>query len=289
MNYRGRFAPSPTGHLHFGSLVAAVASYLDAHHHQGVWLVRIEDLDPPREVPGAADAILRVLESFALHWDESVCYQSQRHEQYHHYLDTLSARNLTYHCQCTRKQLSQYQGHYPNLCRERGLTLAHPAIRLKHLTPLASFEDRVQGTVKHDFTEQAEDFVLRRRDGLFAYQLAVVVDDIEHNISHIVRGADLIDSTFKQAQLYQYLEQPCPAYLHIPLAVTATGSKLSKQNYAPAVAAKEAPKALSQALRFLGQALPEELTNAPCPEQLAWATQHWQPQQIPQQHEIILP
>ncbi|WMS89168.1 tRNA glutamyl-Q(34) synthetase GluQRS [Pleionea litopenaei] len=289
MIYRGRFAPSPTGQLHFGSLVAALASYLDAKSQQGQWLVRIEDLDPPREIAGASDDILRALEVFQLEWDESVLYQSRRHGRYQDILDSLEQRQLTYHCQCTRKTLAEHSGHYPNLCRDKNLQLSEPAIRLKHLFPVHHFDDRLQGRIHLPTQGEAEDFILRRRDGLYAYQLAVVVDDIDQGITHIVRGADLIDSTFKQAQLYHYLNHLVPHYLHLPLAVNSAGHKLSKQNYAPAVLEQSAPQAMSNALMFLGQPLPKELHLAPCQEQLVWATQHWSLDKLPKKRAIPLP
>ncbi|NVJ59549.1 MAG: tRNA glutamyl-Q(34) synthetase GluQRS [Gammaproteobacteria bacterium] len=291
--YRGRFAPSPTGQLHFGSLVAAVASYLDAKAHSGEWMVRIEDLDPPREVPGSAKEILNKLEAFSLFWDGDIMWQSQRHKQYDQALKQLAELKATYLCDCTRKMIQESGGVYQNSCRGRLAESFTPdraaAIRLQVTEPLHFFSDRLQGKVINPPESATEDFVLRRRDQLYAYQLAVVVDDIEQQITHVVRGADLIDSTFKHWQLYQYFGAPFPSYLHIPLAVSTAGQKLSKQNYAPAINSKKAQQALIQAFHFLGLTPEKSMETTRCSEILQWGVEHWSENSIPPQLSQSVP
>ncbi len=288
--YRGRFAPSPTGLLHFGSLVAAVASYLDARHHQGQWLVRIEDLDPPREQPGAADNILKTLESFGLEWDGSVLYQSSRLNRYAEQLEYLKSQNAVYACQCTRKQIRMSGGVYRNHCRTRGLPFTGSvAIRTIQQNADSSYRDPIQGLLELDNDRANEDFIVKRRDGLFAYQLAVVVDDIDQNINQVIRGADLLDSTPKQQRLFQLFGHDSPMYKHLPLAVDAQGNKLSKQNYAPAIEAKRATEQLLVALEFLGQSPPKELFSSDCATVLAWAAEHWNWRSIPRKHALPNP
>lgn len=280
--YIGRFAPSPTGRLHFGSLVAAVASYVDAKAHQGQWLVRIEDLDPPREVPGAASDILHTLEAFKLQWDGEVMYQSQRSERYQSIIQQLQEQQLLYGCNCTRKQIRQSGGVYLNVCRNQQWPITNDsAIRVKQSQHPPEFIDPIMGPLQESPEKQREDFIVRRRDGLFAYQLAVVCDDIDQNISCVVRGADLLDSTPKQLRLFQLLNQTAPEYLHIPLAVNQQGDKLSKQNYAPAIQPEQAQEQLFQALRFLGHCPPSEFKSESCEQTLSWAIEHWQRQSIP--------
>ena len=259
-SYRGRFAPSPTGPLHFGSLVAAVGSYLDARAHDGLWLVRIEDLDLPRAVPGAADTILRTLEALGMAWDGTVLYQSTRNAAYQEALDALKKRRLVYPCACSRREIadsavSGIDGPvYPGTCR-KGL-LAGRAARaervLTHNTRI-TFSDAVQGRIVHSIGRQIGDFVLKRADGLYAYQLAVVIDDAAQNITDIVRGADLLDSTTRQIHLQQLLGYPTPRYAHLPVAVNVMGEKLSKQTLATPVEAANPVPMLNAALDFLGQ------------------------------------
>lgn len=280
--YVGRFAPSPSGPLHFGSLVCALASYLDAKQNAGKWLVRIEDIDPPREQIGASDKILRCLEAHGLHWDGPVRYQSQRGEAYREVLTQLKAEDLTYPCSCTRKRLMLLQGCYDGFCRTHPISEAEPtAVRLKvhdlpphyrHISTDLSFYDSVAGNISENLAHKG-DFVIHRKDGLFAYQLAVVVDDIDQGISHVVRGDDLLDTTTKQIFLYHLLDQTAPAFAHIPVVLDACGNKLSKQNHAPAVDNTTAAENLVEALAQLG--LP--VTNAPsdqsCDDILAWAAE----------------
>ena len=286
--YRGRFAPSPSGPLHFGSLIAALGSYLDAKAHQGKWLLRIEDIDSPRVVPGASDSILRTLDAFALHWDETVVYQSQRHDLYQHTLEKLQQQGAIYACQCTRKQIKAFGGVYTNQCRDLSLCLEDNALRLKQQHPVAEFIDRIQGPIHVDSDFANEDFIVKRRDGLFAYQLVVVLDDIGQGITDIVRGADLLEPTVRQISLYQLLKQPIPRFAHLPLAVTEPGFKLSKQNHAPAVDHRDPSPALVAALAFLGLEPPKELHLSPAENILSWAIAHWDINDIPKQTEILL-
>ena len=281
MSYVGRFAPSPTGRLHLGSLLAALASFLDARHQQGRWYVRIEDLDPLREQPGANDDILRTLECLQLHWDGTVEYQSQRHQHYEATLDRLSAQGRLYPCVCSRREVKQ-RGAYPVYDRH---CLSHPpgdnqpsALRLLSHPPLPDFVDGIQGAQNGKCA--VDDVILRRRDGLFAYQLAVVVDDHLQGITHVVRGADLIAETPRQLHLQQLLGYAQPHYAHIPLACHQ-GQKLSKQNLAPALNPATGSRLLTQALTLLGQALPADMEQAPVHELLAWATTHWQLARVP--------
>lgn len=276
--YRGRFAPTPSGPLHFGSLVTALASFLDARHAGGAWLVRIEDVDPPRCPPGADTDILRQLEAFGLHWDEEVRYQSTRHEAYQDALQQLSAQGLAYPCSCSRKAWREY-GVYPGWCRE-GVT--HPgrpvAWRLRSdlgLRPV-TWQDRLFGRQDFDPAELG-DVVLKRKDGLWAYQQAVVIDDADQGITDIVRGFDLLDNTPWQRQLQDALGLAEPRHLHLPLIVAANGQKLSKQNLAPPLPTIDSSvrPLLHQALIALDQTPPPSLATAPVEEQLATAIIDW--------------
>ncbi len=280
-SYTGRFAPSPSGQLHFGSLLAALGSYLQAKAHNGQWLVRIEDLDPPREVPGAADDILRTLEAYGLCWDGEVMYQSQRHDAYRATLDQLDQAGLLYACRCTRKQIQAAGGFYPGTCQSLALPWPGNALRLHTTSPVTHFQDSHFGRIQIPEALAAEDFIVLRKDGLFAYNLAVVVDDIEQGITEVVRGADLIEPTGRQQYLYACLEQSLPGYLHLPLAVTDNGLKLSKQNHAPALPLDSPQPALFQALDFLGQQPPQALLQATTEELLQWAVANWQVEKIP--------
>lgn len=280
--YIGRFAPSPTGPLHFGSLVAAVASYLHARSNKGQWLVRMEDLDPPREQPGAASAILRCLESHGLHWDGSLLYQSQRLEIYQQALDQLTAADLVYRCNCTRQDLQVMGGIYSGRCRQRAVDANEPhASRLKlYDTPCqaneqVNFADLFQGGQQQNLRLEAGDPILKRKDGLFAYQLAVVVDDIAQGITHIIRGMDLLDVTARQIVLFKLLGAPAPAFGHVPLVLNDRGQKLSKQNLAPSLDNNAAANNLWRALMFLRQNPPAGLARATITDLLAWGTTNW--------------
>jgi glutamyl-Q tRNA(Asp) synthetase len=283
-SYIGRFAPSPTGPLHFGSLVSALASYLDAHHNRGKWLVRMEDLDPPREQAGAADAILRCLENYGLGWDDSVVYQSQRWDMYETYLNQLDKQALIYACDCTRQDLQAMGGIYNGRCRTRSIGSSKPhALRLKLYDLPAGFShhdqlvftDLVQGEQTQNLRTQAGDQILKRKDGFYAYQLAVVVDDIDQGITHVIRGSDLLEVTARQIFLFQLLDASIPVFGHVTLASQPNGQKLSKQNLAPALELKDAGKNLWHALAFLHQNPPKELWGAKS-ELLSWAKVHWQ-------------
>ncbi|WP_116475714.1 tRNA glutamyl-Q(34) synthetase GluQRS [Zobellella maritima] len=285
--YIGRFAPSPSGPLHFGSLVAALGSYLQAKAHRGLWLLRIEDLDPPREVAGAADAILRTLDDFGLHWDGSPVYQSHRYPYYQAVLDDWARRGLTYCCHCSRKSISEAGGFYPGHCRTRHRPPKGAAIRLKMDSPVYDFDDRLQGHIQVPAPLAEEDFTVRRRDGLYAYNLAVVIDDRDAGITEVVRGADLLEPTVRQIALYRLLQAPEPGWVHLPLAVHA-GHKLSKQNHAPGLDSRRAGALLWLALDFLGQRPPAELRGAEPGVLLAWGQAHWSLSSIPAHAKIEL-
>jgi len=288
MVYTGRFAPSPTGPLHFGSLLAAVASYLDARAHHGRWLLRIEDLDPPREVEGATDNIVRTLEQFGLHWDGEVIRQSDRHAIYNDILSQLTNNGAAYRCSCSRQQIHNRSNIslYDRYCRRHPPTAkARCAIRIRCDRDYP-FDDLIQGY--QQFSDQTEDFVIFRRDRCFAYQLAVTVDDAAQQISHIVRGSDLLESTPKQIHLQQQLGYRQPLYAHIPVATNKQGQKLSKQTLAPALDERQALQLIIHTLDFLGQKPVAELTDGTIEECLSWASAHWDIAAIPKQTGIIL-
>lgn len=286
--YRGRFAPSPTGPLHFGSLVAAVGSYLEAKSHHGEWLVRMEDLDPPREMPGAADAILQALDAYGFEWDGPVLYQSTRSEFYEAALAKLQQDGLLYPCACTRKEIADsalpgIEGPvYPGTCRHGLADGRIPrAWRVRVDTADIAFEDAVQGHVRQNLAKDIGDFVLKRADGYYAYQLAVVLDDAAQRISHVVRGADLLDSTPRQIYLQRRLSLPTPHYAHLPVAVNAAGEKLSKQTLATPLDVARPVPALWQALHFLGQQPATGLLAADLPDLWQWAQSRWRLEDVP--------
>ena len=286
--YRGRFAPSPSGLLHFGSLIAALASYLDAKHNHGKWLVRIEDIDPPREKLGASAEILNTLESYGLNWDEDVLYQSQQSSLYLEVLASLKQQKLSYHCACSRAKIKADGGVYQGHCRKLDLPASNNAIRVINTVATSQYHDLIQGDVSCDKKLAGEDFIVRRKDNLFAYQLAVVVDDIYQGISHIIRGCDLLEPTARQLSFYQILNHPAPTFGHFPLAITDEGYKLSKQNNAPAIDTKNPIPSLIAALRFLGQQPLTELNYASVDELLTWAISHWSINNVPKSQEIVL-
>lgn len=291
--YRGRFAPSPTGNLHFGSLVAAVGSYLDARQHQGEWLIRIEDVDRTREVSGAASAILKGLEELGMYWDGEVTYQSQRTEAYAEVIDSLLALGLAYPCCCSRKaiRVQALMGRegpiYPGNCRS-GAEVIDPtnSIRLVTQNRLITLHDRVQGAYTQNPEREIGDFVIRRSDGFHAYQLAVVVDDEWQKITHVVRGADLLSSTPRQCYLQQLLGFNQPSYLHLPLALDGSGRKLSKQDRDLPVDFQQPIASLLKALSFLQQPLPPEQPNS-LDELWQWSIGRWNPQLIPAKTAIV--
>lgn len=299
--YRGRFAPSPTGPLHFGSLVTAVGSYLDAKYHQGKWLVRIDDLDSPRTVKGAADEILGTLEAYGLQSDENIIYQSQRTAAYEEAFHRLNEAGAVYPCACSRKEIADSALHrgdefvYPGTCRngvpydrERrawrvrtDLDLSSHALaggngNSKNENGIVKFNDALQGCIAQHLEKEVGDFLVLRADRLFAYQLAVVVDDDAQGITHAVRGADLLYSTSRQIYLQRLLGLNTPAYMHLPVAVNAQGEKLSKQTLAQPVERSNAVSTLFDALVFLRQKPPAELRVGTIEQTLAWAIANWQ-------------
>ena len=289
----GRFAPSPTGPLHLGSLIAALASCLEARRQGGLWRLRIEDVDTPRIVPGAAEAIFTTLEAHGFTWDGPVLWQSRRQDAYAAALARLSAAGLVYACRCSRQTIAAAARRravdggwlYPGICRA-GLadkSAGAAAWRVRVPAGRRVFIDRLQGECGQDLAADVGDFVLRRADGVFAYQLAVVVDDAEQGIDQVVRGADLLDSTPRQIWLQTVLGLPTPSYAHLPVATNVAGEKWSKQTRAPALAAGRAAANLVAALDFLGQAPPAELARAPVAEVWAWARAHWDFAAIPRQ------
>ena len=320
LKYCGRFAPSPTGPLHFGSLVAAIGSYLDAKLHQGTWLVRMEDLDTPRCTPEAADDILRTLNVYGLHWDGEVVYQSQRTPAYEAALQQLKDFGAVYPCCCTRKEIADSAVHgveglvYPGTCRHgipagregrawrvrtdieltrHSRAGGNPAIqnalcsnsldsrlRGNDKSEVIEFDDALQGGISQNLESDIGDFVVKRADGLFAYQLAVVVDDAFQDITHVVRGADLLLSTPRQIYLQRLLGLPTPSYLHLPVVVNVQGEKLSKQTLAEPIDKQQAATTLFNALLFLQQSPPTQLRSGSVDEVLAWAVHHWQPNKM---------
>ncbi|WP_342370964.1 tRNA glutamyl-Q(34) synthetase GluQRS [Acinetobacter sp. D009] len=251
-SYSGRFAPSPTGPLHFGSLITAVASYCDAKAHQGKWLVRVEDTDIPRIYPGSEEHILTSLEAFQFESDAEIIFQKNRLDIYESVLDQLKKEGLIYACQCTRKMLGS-NAIYAGTCRDLNLDFQGQAIRVKVQDQQICFDDRLQGHHCSNLQHDLGDFVLKRRDGIINYQLAVVVDDYLQGITHVVRGADLLDNTERQIWLGQLLGYPQLSYMHLPLAMNDQGQKLSKQNLAQALDLSKAPELLQKAILALGQ------------------------------------
>ncbi|MBJ9723302.1 tRNA glutamyl-Q(34) synthetase GluQRS [Acinetobacter calcoaceticus] len=251
-SYSGRFAPSPTGPLHFGSLITAVASYCDAKAHQGKWLVRVEDTDIPRIYPGSEEHILRSLEAFQFEPDAEIIFQKNRLDIYESVLDQLKKEGLIYACQCTRKMLGS-NAIYAGTCRNLNLDFQGQAIRVKVQDQQICFDDRLQGIHCSNLQHDLGDFVLKRRDGIINYQLAVVVDDYLQGITHVVRGSDLLDNTERQIWLGELLGYPKLSYMHLPLAMNDHGQKLSKQNLAQALDLSKAPQLLQQAIQALGQ------------------------------------
>lgn len=286
---KGRFAPSPSGPLHFGSLIAALGSFLMARSCGGQWLVRMEDIDTPRVVPGAADDILRTLEAFGMNWDGPVIYQSQRTRRYQHALQRLLNEGLAYPCTCSRRQVAQLAAAhsmnnkvYPGHCRHKIQQPGRPeAIRLRADNHIVDFEDTIQGHYHQCLATAVGDFVIRRTDGLFAYQLAVVVDDAEQGITQVVRGSDLLDSTPRQIYLQRLLGLSTPRYSHLPVATHKDGSKLSKQTHAPSLDKRHPRPAIIAGLHFLQQKPPTHLGDESLATIWQWAIANWRPAQIP--------
>ncbi|WP_028007624.1 tRNA glutamyl-Q(34) synthetase GluQRS [Solimonas flava] len=280
-SYCGRFAPTPSGPLHLGSLLTALASYLDARCNDGRWLLRIDDLDRPRCVPGADTQILRQLEAHALYWDEAPRYQSQHLAEYESALARLAAQGWLYACRCTRAALaaSALPGPdgpvYPGTCRTLRLAFDDQALRVSVPDGLLRLDDRIQGRLQRDAASELGDFVVRRRDGIIGYHLACAVDEAAQGITDVVRGADLIGATFAQNVLQQALALPTPRYAHVPVLVDASGHKLSKQNHAAPLDTAEAGANLWLCLRWLRQMPPAALRDAAPAEILTWGIAHW--------------
>ena len=302
--HRGRFAPSPTGPLHFGSLVAAVGSYLSARHAGGEWLLRIEDLDTPREVPGSADQIIATLDAFGFEWTGSILRQSSRRDAYESATQQLLNAGLAFHCSCTRSELLAlhtnntngaaqcFEGdelRYPGVCRQ-GVRAPHrkTAVRLFVTPGETEVLDLIQGRFTVDVSAEVGDFVIRRRDQLHAYQLAVVVDDGLQGITVIVRGADLLNSTPRQMILQRLLNLPTPMYAHLPVVTDANGIKLSKSAGAAAIDVSRPTEELWRALRFLRQAPPPDLRRGELATLWEWAIKHWQLQPLNGQRQAAI-
>jgi glutamyl-Q tRNA(Asp) synthetase len=280
MSYIGRFAPTPSGDLHFGSLSAAVASYLDAKANEGSWLVRIEDLDTLRVAAGSVDSILSCLETFGLHWDGRVIYQSQRQDAYEEALSKLQQQGHTYRCSCTRSKFKT-NPQYKCPCATYRVSADQTSVRVRLPHQNITISDVIMADQTQNMALEVGDFVVRRKDLIYAYQLAVVVDDAHQKVSHVVRGSDLYDQTPRQVWLQSCLGFQTPSYSHLPIITNRQGQKLSKQNLAAALDVSQAPRLLSEVLERLGQNLPHTLHAAPVQEQLAYAAKHWNIQQIP--------
>ncbi len=287
--YRGRFAPSPSGPLHFGSLVAALGSYLDARNQDGVWLLRMEDIDPPREKPGAADSILSTLELFGFEWDEPVLYQSTRTDAYQEAAAYLVSSGLAFRCSCSRREIQEFGNKgsegiiYPGTCRN-GHDISRDARTLRVITDSIEigFSDLIQGRFRQNLQQDVGDFVVRRADGFFAYQLAVVVDDAFQEITRVVRGSDLLFSTPRQVYLQQLLGLQLPEYAHLPLVMGEDGKKLSKQSLAWPVDTNDHLQTLLKAAQFLGQ-IPTKENPANLDEFWQWAISEWDGKKVPVQ------
>jgi len=285
--YIGRFAPTPSGALHLGSLTAALASWLDARVVGGRWFLRIEDIDPLREMAGVKDDILHTLEALGLTWDGSVVKQSTQLTAYREQVFQFIQQGLAYTCRCSRKQLSGLPV-YPGTCRNARHAVEGAAIRLRVPDETFGFVDRVQGAFSQRLADEVGDFVIWRKEGWPAYQLAVVLDDIRQGVTDTVRGADLLDSTPRQLYLYQLLGKKTPRYLHIPLLVQQDGRKLGKSFRSEALTVAEPGQALVRALRALGQYPPPVLERQSVAQILYWAVSHWQAERIPRVRTVLV-
>jgi glutamyl-Q tRNA(Asp) synthetase len=294
VSYVGRFAPSPTGPLHIGSLATAVASFLHARQSAGSWLVRVEDIDPPREVRGAADEILRTLEAYELFWDGPAIFQSARRAVYDAACSRLLGSGLAFRCSCTRSTLRANGegpvGPYPGTCRTRTSHEQATAVRVRVAErSVVRFVDGLQGSIDTDLAEVTGDYVIWRRDGLPAYHLAVVIDDADEQVTAVVRGVDLLDSTAVHLHLQAMLGLPSPAYFHLPVVVNADGQKLSKQTGAAPVGQSNLSATAATVLELLGTRVPAELRGAPPPELWAWATANWRIETLRGRRTLALP
>jgi glutamyl-Q tRNA(Asp) synthetase len=285
--YRGRFAPTPSGPLHLGSLLTALAGFLDARHARGRWLLRIDDLDHPRCPAGAADLILAQLEAHGLHWDESPRYQSQHLAEYQSCLSNLQNTGHVYSCHCTRAELARNGPHgadgpvYDGRCRTREFDAAGGTLRFRSGVGTLELDDDIQGVQRRDVASDIGDFVVRRRDGIIGYHLASVIDERAQRITDVVRGADLTGSSLSQLRLFQQFGWQAPRYRHLPILLDSSGRKLSKQNHAPAIEIHQASDNLWQCLRWLGQEPPIELRGATPAALLSWATPRWRRDRVP--------
>lgn len=286
--YCGRFAPSPTGPLHFGSLLCALASYLHAKQHNGKWLVRIEDIDTLRVAQDSNKHIQDTLQAHGLFWDDNIVFQSQRYNIFDDYLHTLQQQHVLYACSCTRSQIKARSGSYNGYCRTLNRPFLGNAIRFIHNTNNTHFVDLFWGQQHITDATATEDPVLKRADGVFAYHLAVVVDDIEQQVNHIVRGIDLLDTTPVHLSLYQALGKPAPEYLHIPILVQNKHEKLSKQHYSPAVDNTQPANNLRMACRYLGMDTLSVANTSQVDTILQWAIDNWQPQLMAKQSELLI-
>ena len=293
--YIGRFAPSPTGPLHYGSLVAAAASYLQAKHNQGKWLVRIEDIDPPREVKGATEDILNTLECYKFEWNQEPLYQSTRFENYRFTLNNLIQKQLIYACSCTRKELaenvqkSDLGKRYPGICSNKNLNITDTNfnLRLRVTDTEISFKDQHYGIQSHNLSKEIGDVVIYRKNNLPSYSLAVTVDDAMQNITEVVRGIDLLAFTPLQIYLCKQLQIPAPNFLHVPIIANQQGQKLSKQNGAKAIPKHDCSIVLVQALKDLGQAIPAEFSKKSLHQIWKWAIENWDVNKISSVKKII--
>ena len=287
MAYIGRFAPTPSGPLHMGSLTAALASFLDARHNQGQWLVRIEDIDPPRVQTGATASILHCLERHQLFWDGNIRYQSRQLHDYHQIIDQWLVDQEAYLCSCSRQQLKDF-AIYPGFCRDNPPDNSQPsAVRLVTRDREIAFTDLIQNQQCLNLATDIGDFVVRRKDGLIAYQLAVAYDDADQKITRVIRGADLLDSSFKQLYILSLLRKEAPRYGHIPLILSPSGDKLSKQESAHALNQNTPEANLLQALDLLGQNPPNAILQCTTKDILQWAIRHWSLETVPKIPSIV--
>lgn len=295
--YVGRFAPSPTGPLHYGSLVTATASYLQAKHNNGQWLIRIEDIDPPREISGAANNILKTLENFQFEWDQAPLYQSKHIQYYHKVLEKLIQQNHVYACSCSRKNLaeniqkSELGKHYPGTCSNKKLNLndANFNLRLRITNENVTFHDANYGRLSHNLFKEIGDIIIYRKFGLPSYALAVTIDDAFQEVTEVVRGYDLLAFTPIQIYLCQLLELPTPKFLHVPIIVNQQEQKLSKQTGAKAIAENNREAVIVKILQDLGQAVPNEIKKTSLSQIWQWAIQHWKVDNIPKTKYIHMP
>lgn len=283
--YTSRFAPSPTGHLHLGSVYTALASFLDAKASNGLWQLRFDDLDTPRNVPGATTDILKTLETLGLHWDGQVDYQSLHLDDYHTVLEKLLAAEKIYRCQCSRKNVTPI---YSQSCRNKKIPAEIPhSLRIKTDSRQIIFNDGLQGQISHNLAEQHGDFILKRRDNIVAYQFAVVLDDLRQNITHVMRGIDLLHETPKQIFLQQMLNLPTPHYVHLPILVNEKGEKLSKQTLAAPVDLTVPNFVLFELLQLLNQKPPPLLKMENTETILKWAVENWQLAHLMNQQTVM--